>query len=153
MEGKTHFLTGAVAGYFVTHDWRGALVGGIAGLLPDIDEPRSMMGRPFFFLSAPLNAIVGHRTLTHSLLAVLAIWLVLLPFSREMALAAVSGMVAHIIGDMVTGKVQVLWPVPMSIGVSVPRIGYLLIDRVVRYGLLLYILWFGGTWVYEKFLG
>jgi len=153
VEGKTHFLTGAFAGYLVTHDWKGTLVGGIAGLLPDIDEPRSMIGRPFFFLSTPLNMAVGHRTLTHSLLAVLAVWLVLLPFSREMAMAAVAGIAAHIIGDMVTGKVQVLWPVPMSIGVSVPRIGYLLIDRVIRYGLLLYILWFGCVWVYEKFLG
>ena len=142
-------MAGVAAGYLVTHDWRGALVGGIAGLLPDIDEPRSMMGRPFFFLSAPLNAIVGHRTLTHSLLAVLAIWLVLLPFSREMALAAVSGMVAHIIGDMVTGKVQVLWPVPMSIGVSVPRVGYYIIDRLVRYGLLLYVFLQGVLWVYD----
>lgn len=124
MEGRTHLLTSAVAGYFVTHDWKGAVAGGIFGLLPDIDEPRSLIGRPFFFLSGLLNMIVGHRTMTHSLLALLVVWASLLPFSREMALAAVAGAAAHIIGDMLTGKVKVLWPVPLSVGLSVPRIGY-----------------------------
>lgn len=151
MEGNTHLLTGAVAGFFVTHDWKGVLAGGIAGLLPDIDEPRSLMGRPFFFLSAPLNMIVGHRTFTHSLLALIAVWLVLTPFSHELALVAVAGMAAHIFGDMLTGKVQLLWPVPISIGLSVPRLGYHLIDRTVRYGILLYLVWLGGTWIYGVF--
>ncbi|MFA5879825.1 MAG: metal-dependent hydrolase [Candidatus Margulisiibacteriota bacterium] len=36
-------------------------------LLPDIDHPRSAIGRVFFFVSAPLNRYFGHRKLIHSL--------------------------------------------------------------------------------------
>lgn len=41
----------------------------VAGsLLPDIDQPRSMFGKLFFFVSIPLNKFFGHRKLIHSIL-------------------------------------------------------------------------------------
>lgn len=41
----------------------------IAGgaLLPDIDHPRSAIGRVLFFLSHPINMLFGHRGFVHSL--------------------------------------------------------------------------------------
>jgi len=40
-----------------------------ASLLPDIDLPTSKLGRVFFFVSTKLERDMGHRTLTHSLVA------------------------------------------------------------------------------------
>lgn len=49
------------------------ILGGLIGsLLPDIDHPRSWIGRRILFISLPLSALVGHRGVTHSLLAILA---------------------------------------------------------------------------------
>lgn|GEM_PF-2073593 len=143
IEWTTHLLTGVAAGYAATNDWKGALVGGVAALIPDIDEPRSHIGRPFFFISLPINRIFGHRTLTHSLIFVGIIGLVLYPFWNGY-LALVAGLIAHILGDMITGKVKVLYPLKISIGLPVPRLGYLMIDRITRYGfgfLLLFVFW------------
>ena len=48
----------------------GALIG---ALLPDIDHPKSWLGRRLPLLSLPLSAIFGHRGITHSLLAVVGV--------------------------------------------------------------------------------
>jgi membrane-bound metal-dependent hydrolase YbcI (DUF457 family) len=45
------------------------LVGSIAALLPDIDNPKSFIGRLLFFVSNPIDRKYGHRTITHSFLA------------------------------------------------------------------------------------
>ncbi|MBI2503655.1 MAG: efflux RND transporter periplasmic adaptor subunit [Candidatus Latescibacteria bacterium] len=51
----------------------------LGSLLPDLDSPKSAPGRLLPFLSQPLERRWGHRTVTHSLLAFLALALVLLP--------------------------------------------------------------------------
>lgn len=71
IKASTHFLGGAVAGYKAYPTITGAIVGGIAGLLPDVDDNRSFIGRFFFFVSWPLRHIIGHRTLFHSWIPVL----------------------------------------------------------------------------------
>jgi hypothetical protein len=38
----------------------------VGSLAFDSDHPYSTLVRPFFFLSNPLNAAIGHRTGTHS---------------------------------------------------------------------------------------
>ena len=50
-----------------------------ASLLPDIDLPPARMGRLFWFISVPLERRFGHRTLTHSAVALLAVALLALP--------------------------------------------------------------------------
>ena len=47
------------------HLYGGAVVG---GLLPDIDHPDSKIGKMISPLSDFIISVVGHRTLTHSLL-------------------------------------------------------------------------------------
>ncbi len=104
-----------------------------AAWLPDVDNPRSTLGnglsrlrnpalnviaRPAsWFLRATsfaLARIVGHRTLTHSLLGValfaLLSWLVLGAYPN-LLLALVAGYASHIFADALnTRGVPLLWP-------------------------------------------
>ena len=54
-------------------DALGWLLAAIASLLPDADLPTSKIGRLFWFLSVPLERRFGHRTITHSLVALSAV--------------------------------------------------------------------------------
>lgn len=56
-----------------------ALITSIAALLPDIDHTSSLFGRLFPGIAKPLMARHGHRTITHSLVIVLALMVFLLP--------------------------------------------------------------------------
>jgi Predicted membrane-bound metal-dependent hydrolases len=143
MNAKTHFLSGVIAGYLAETTWKGALVGGFAALLPDIDEPKSYIGRLVPFLSVPMRAFVSHRTLTHSLLFVLAAGAIFSSIDQAIAIACIAGLVAHIIGDLLTGRVQLFWPFKLWVGLPVPRIVYGLIDRIAFISLLALILWKG----------
>jgi len=50
-------------------------------LLPDIDHPDSLIGRIFLPLSKFLQKRYGHRTVTHSIFAILALTLLLIPIN------------------------------------------------------------------------
>ncbi len=143
MEWSTHMLSGIAAGYAVTGgDWKGALVGGVAGVIPDLDEPKSKFGKIFLPISYPLNSIFGHRTFTHSLLFVLIAGGVLFPFTATWIwLSVVGGILAHIAGDMLTGKVQLLYPRKKTVGIAIPFFMFKLIDRITAAILLLIIGW------------
>lgn len=148
MEWKTHLLSGVVAGYSITGgDWRGALIGGVAGIVPDLDEPKSKFGKIFFFISIPLSMFFAHRTFTHSLLFVLLSSVLALTFlDSDMTLAIIVGLLSHIVADMLTGKVQLFYPYKKGVGIPIPRSFFILIDRVTRYVLLLVVIW----WLWEK---
>ena len=60
-------------------DWISGALAAVASLLPDIDLPPAKIGRLFWFVSVPLERRFGHRTLTHSALALLAAAASLLP--------------------------------------------------------------------------
>jgi membrane-bound metal-dependent hydrolase YbcI (DUF457 family) len=77
------------------------LIAAFAGsLAPDIDHPYSTLGRPLFFLSYPLNAAIGHRAGTHSILA-LAICAMIALYCESAGFADV-GYAAHIAADLIT---------------------------------------------------
>lgn len=85
MTAPTHITFGALC-YFVTAaamQWpvtTGAVATAAFGsLLPDIDLPTSMVGRPLFPIARILNEQLGHRTLTHSIVGILLLVLILLP--------------------------------------------------------------------------
>ncbi|MFD2658482.1 metal-dependent hydrolase [Gracilibacillus thailandensis] len=132
MEWTTHAVTGIGLGYAFTGDWKIALISGAMAVVPDLDEPRSRFGKLFFFISIPLNMLFGHRTFTHSLLFVALLGGIVSLFSPSIAIASIIGVLTHILGDMATGKVKLLYPLPKSIGISVSRFNYLLIDRLTR---------------------
>lgn len=80
----------------------------IGSTLPDIDHPRSPIGRAFLPLSRYINSRHGHRTLTHSLLGLSLFWLAagLLEYAlwqtQRLTAIAVIAMISHILFDMLT---------------------------------------------------
>ncbi len=48
--------------------WTIILFAVLGSIIPDIDHPRSTIGRIFSFISVPLERRYGHRTITHSLI-------------------------------------------------------------------------------------
>ena len=127
---STHLVTGFFAGaglvcFLHLHDMAavGLLIGATGGaLLPDIDHPKSWLGRRIPFISMPIAAVFGHRGITHSLLAVvglalalrygLAQWQLVGTGWALVAVGVAAGYLSHIAGDFVThGGVPLLWPV------------------------------------------
>lgn len=119
-------------------------------LLPDLDTPKSKLGRKVPIISYPMNWIFGHRKITHSLLFVV-ITLILgiligqalkLTFSLQIALAI--GTLSHILGDYVTNN-----GVPLFAPFSKKRYKFFvtfntnsLTERFVSLFLLIFNLWF-----------
>jgi inner membrane protein len=84
----------------------------LGSLLPDIDHPSSWFGRRVPFISWPLAAIVGHRGVTHSAVA-LAVWAaaLLLAGSTLWLGPLATGYLSHLAGDCLTPSgIPVLWP-------------------------------------------
>lgn len=112
MRGRTHVLLGVAAATPVAVTTSAVLpvVAGaaIGSLLPDMDHPGSSLGK---LVHVPL----GHRGPLHSLLAAAVFAfaaLFLLPASLSEAVAAGLGVgyVAHLLCDLPSGRVALLWP-------------------------------------------
>ncbi len=56
------------------------LIASLFALLPDIDHPESTIGRLFSPVSKSIQRKYGHRTVTHSIFAIMAMSVILLPF-------------------------------------------------------------------------
>jgi inner membrane protein len=86
----------------------------VAGaVLPDIDHPKSWLGRRVPILSRPLAALVGHRGFTHSLLAVALCLFVLHArgWQRGVVDPLVVGYLSHLAADLVTpAGLRLAWP-------------------------------------------
>lgn len=132
MEWKTHFLAGAVAGGVVTGDLSGLMLGGLFGLFPDVDEPKSKVGKVLWFISFPLSVRFRHRTFTHSLLFVALMTALVFVIDKHIALIAFAGLLSHIFCDMLTGKVNLFYPTKKWVGVSVKPKTVILLDRFTR---------------------
>jgi inner membrane protein len=125
MLGHSHVIIGAAAGVVTARilhadDLAGALVAGVAALVPDIDTPESTFGRHLPHWWHALTP--GHRGLTHSLafcaalgaLAREAQTLVIgrPPASWLLTAAVVVGALSHLAADAVTDHgVPLFWPV------------------------------------------
>lgn len=81
----------------------GYLVGTLIGsLLPDIDEPKSFIGRRFFVISHLIKNRFGHRGFTHSLVCWIIFSIlvyVFIPYTN-FACGLCFGYLFHIIGDL-----------------------------------------------------
>ncbi len=84
----------------------------VFSLLPDIDHPGSKLGRKLKPISLLLDKTVGHRTLTHSLLAtavVSALAYLFLP--AYIALVISASYASHLVADIVTKqRIMLFWP-------------------------------------------
>jgi len=143
MEWTTHFLSGMAAGHMLTGgDWRAALVGGVSGVIPDLDEHKSKFGKVFLPIAFLINKTFGHRTITHSLLFALSAGIILYPFTDSWVWSsATTGIFAHIIGDMLTGKVRFFYPAQKSFGINTNPLMFSIIARLTAVILLIYISW------------
>lgn len=132
----SHVLIGA--GAWVAAARLGGLVSGDAmalgaamagSLLPDIDHPSSWLGRRLWVMSKPLSMLIGHRGLTHSLLAV-AGGVALLRTTHPAALATrlieplTVGYLSHLAADALTpAGVPLLWPLRRRFGLPLCSTG------------------------------
>lgn len=123
MNGKTHLLTGIVAGVLLSRydpSIQVAVVtaASLGSLVPDIDHPQSLISSfiPGGFI---LSWFVGsHRGITHTALAgfVAGGLAYLLTDNALIALAFGVGWFCHLVGDMLTPSgVPLLLPVPWRV--------------------------------------
>ncbi|MGB9848865.1 MAG: metal-dependent hydrolase [Moorellaceae bacterium] len=163
MTAKTHALGGLTAALLLAKAgclgpyWVSlAAVGAVGGLLPDIDHPGSYVGRRVPLISDALEMAFGHRSATHSLLAVFLFYLAArLAASRFLAgevagpftLALAVGYVSHLLLDMLNPQaVPLLWPWKVRVRFPLPPIiptGGLLETVAVRGGLYVAVVYLG----------
>lgn len=123
MNGKAHCIGGVVAGVAATYlgfkydidiqplyVMSGALLG---GLLPDIDHPKSSLGK-WFPLSGIIYSTVGHRTLTHSFIFMILMGFLFSILNASLGAGVVAGILSHMFLDMLFCKgkgVALFYPV------------------------------------------
>lgn len=82
-------------------------------ILPDIDHPKSVIGRYLPFISYPLDKLAGHRTLTHSVLSLAIVSISLLILPLEYSSVIVVAFASHLILDYFTLQgIQLFFPKP-----------------------------------------
>ncbi|RUQ27652.1 MAG: metal-dependent hydrolase [Candidatus Competibacteraceae bacterium] len=100
-------------------DWISGLLAAVASGLPDIDLPTSKVGRLFWFISVPLERRFGHRTLTHSLVMLIALAVLTYPLAWIQPLywgCVVGGYWSHLWLDMANVRgIDLLWPAPLRL--------------------------------------
>lgn len=85
----------------------------LGALLPDIDHPKSWVGRRLAPVSRPLARLFGHRGFTHSLLALVlcAYALRVHGVSRAVTVPLAVGFASHLGADLLTpAGVRPFWP-------------------------------------------
>lgn len=118
MNGASHVIGGVTAAMLLgIHEPLPLAVVVVSSLLPDIDRPNSLMGRFVPVLPSVLEQTPGKRTLTHSLLFGLGVYLLLGIVYSAWQWAFVVGYVSHLILDVFTGRIAFLWPLPFQFGV------------------------------------
>lgn len=110
-------LTGAPAESLALDAVGIGLLAGVGALLPDIDHRGSQVAKSGGWrtrsLATAIQALCGHRALTHSVIAALLFTAVLWPLLHLWALPLGVGYVAHLLQDMGSGSgVPLLWPHP-----------------------------------------
>ncbi len=149
MMARSHVVVGAAAWvaaapllHLPTFELNTLCLAVAGALLPDLDHPGSWVGRRARPLSTVLAATLGHRGVTHSALAVVAIVLLLVHFGQHRAAvsALAVGYLSHLAADMLTPRgLRLAWPLRCSWGVPLCRTGSPaepLIVMVVAFGAL-----------------
>ena len=129
----SHVLTGlsayTVAAHYADLPWGAAAIGAavVGSLLPDLDHPKSWLGRRLLPISIPLSMLVGHRGVTHSLLAIVALAAVLTMYGGVgggIVTALCIGYANHLVGDFVTNSgIPLFWPIKRRYGLPLARTG------------------------------
>jgi inner membrane protein len=118
MMAPTHMLAGAtLAGYIVGPSPGIIAASTFFALISDIDTPESGLGHRMPVIPTLINLIIGHRTITHSLIFLLLGYFLFGCFlNHTIALAWVIGVGSHILMDILTPQgVQLFWPYPFYV--------------------------------------
>lgn len=103
-------------------------------LFPDIDHPGSKLGKCLPFISIPLSVVFGHRTITHSWWLVL-LWLSGAYFEIVALQVLFLGAISHLLADVLTGKIPLIFPLRLSIGFDI-TFGSQLIETLIAFSML-----------------
>jgi inner membrane protein len=97
----------------------------VAGsLLPDIDHPKSWVGRRTRPVSTAIASFLGHRGITHSAIAVIGLTMLLLHagYRRGGVAALAVGYLSHLAADMLTPRgLRLAWPLRGTWGLPLCR--------------------------------
>ncbi|GAB6259325.1 metal-dependent hydrolase [Peribacillus sp. N1] len=105
MRYKTHIVSsltlGAGLSILFNYPFHIGYVAGISlgSLLPDIDEPKSFIGRRSFGIAVFVKQKYGHRGITHGMFAWLVVSMVCLIFPSPLTIGISMGYLFHLIGD------------------------------------------------------
>ena len=136
---RTHLVTGLAAGYLIAgYEPVFLALAGFGSLLPDIDSPRSHLGRKIPLLPALLKGTVGHRGALHSLAAGFGIAVLAGIFGGpRTGLALAAGYLAHLAGDILTNSgVPLFWPLKTKVKLSLFKTGGI-VEKVLVFPALL----------------
>lgn len=119
----------------------------IASLVPDIDTPKSTVGRLVPFVSYPL-ALAGHRSITHSLAgaALLAIPVLIAQeyANTNLLIPFLIGYLSHLLLDLLTPQgCPLLWPLPLHIKIPLVATGGIL-EIIITAALVVFTVSFGA---------
>ncbi len=123
---KTHFVGGILVGSIVAGSSAinpifGISVAALSSLLPDIDSPHSLIGRPLLPVSFVVEKIEGHRQFFHSLLAAAVFTMVVNNMFPAYYPFALAGYLSHLLLDMLNPEgVPLFWP--LNFRVSIPLV-------------------------------
>jgi inner membrane protein len=133
MMARSHIVVGAaawIAAAPVLHlpawDIREVALAVAGALLPDLDHPQSWVGRRTRPISTALAAMLGHRGVTHSALAILALTAVLLHegYRRAAVSALAVGYLSHLAADLLTPRgLRLAWPLSRTWSFPLCRTG------------------------------
>lgn len=120
----------------------------IASLIPDIDTPRSTVGRLVPFVSYPLS-LAGHRSITHSLAGgvLLAIPVLIAQeyASMNFLFPFLIGYLSHLLLDLLTPQgCPLLWPLPLHIKIPLVATGGVL--EIIFTAVLVVVAVSAGAW-------
>ncbi|RCL01975.1 MAG: inner membrane protein [Candidatus Tokpelaia sp. JSC188] len=71
-------------------------------ITPDIDEPKSIIGRNFKLISKTINYFFGHRTITHNIPLILITIFLSFYFDKILLVVFFTGCLVHIMQDSLT---------------------------------------------------
>jgi inner membrane protein len=95
-------------------------------LLPDVDHPKSWIGRRMRPVSTAIAKMLGHRGATHSALAVCGLVALLLHegYRQGLVAALALGYLSHLAADMLTPRgLPLAWPLRKTWGIALCRTG------------------------------
>jgi inner membrane protein len=118
LKGKDHVVFGTILGVavqvgvelpmtslFAVPSYYGGVI--LGSLLPDIDHPKSYLGRRLYPISVLIHKLFGHRGFTHSLLSTSFIGIIGAVYWASNPLffgGLLLGYLSHLLGDMFTPR-------------------------------------------------